>query len=121
MEKKTVSVVMCTYNGEKYLREQMDSILAQTYPIHEIIVCDDCSTDGTMNILQEYATKFPFIKVHRNTRNKGCNQNFHDILVDYIAISDQDDIWFPKKIGTEENCPSTKPHLPYSSLCIWNI
>lgn len=52
MEKKTVSVVMCTYNGEKYLREQMDSILAQTYPIHEIIVCDDCSTDGTMNILQ---------------------------------------------------------------------
>ena len=53
MGKKTVSVVMCTYNGEKYLREQMDSILAQTYPIHEIIVCDDCSTDGTMNILQE--------------------------------------------------------------------
>ena len=51
MGKKTVSVVMCTYNGEKYLREQMDSILAQTYPIHEIIVCDDCSTDGTMNIL----------------------------------------------------------------------
>ena len=45
MGKKTVSVVMCTYNGEKYLREQMDSILAQTYPIHEIIVCDDCSTD----------------------------------------------------------------------------
>ena len=53
-----------------------------------------------------------FIKVHRNTRNKGCNQNFHDIFyqvskkVDYIAISDQDDIWFPEKIGTEENCPS---------------
>ena len=43
----TVAVVMCTYNGEKYLREQMDSILAQTYPIHEIIVQDDRSTDGT--------------------------------------------------------------------------
>ena len=111
MGKKTVSVVMCTYNGEKYLREQMDSILAQTYPIHDIIVSDDCSTDGTMNILQEYATKFPFIKVHRNTRNKGCNQNFHDIIEDYIAISDQDDIWFPKKIGTEENCPSIS-HIP---------
>lgn len=43
----TVAVVMCTYNGEKYLREQMDSILAQTYPIHEIIVQDDRSTDGS--------------------------------------------------------------------------
>ena len=50
MEKKTVSVVMCTYNGERFLREQMDSILAQTYPIHEIIISDDCSTDGTIDI-----------------------------------------------------------------------
>ena len=119
MGKKTVSVVMCTYNGEKYLREQMDSILAQTYPIHEIIVCDDYSTDGTMNILQEYATKFPFIKVHRNTRNKGCNQNFHDIFyqvskkVDYIAISDQDDIWFPENRNGRK-LSKHKPHSPIS-------
>lgn len=84
MGKKTVSVVMCTYNGEKYLREQMDSILAQTYPIHEIIVCNNCSTDGTMNILQEYATKFPSIKAHQNARNKGCNQNFHDYSIKYL-------------------------------------
>lgn len=102
MESNTVSVIMCTYNGEKYLREQIDSILAQTYPIHEIIVCDDCSTDNTMAILQEYATRFTFIKVHQNEKNKGCNQNFHDTLYkatgNYIAISDQDDIWFPEKI-----------------------
>ena len=51
----TVAVVMCTYNGEKYLREQMDSILAQTYPIHEIIVQDDRSTDGTVALLQNIA------------------------------------------------------------------
>lgn len=48
----TVAVVMCTYNGEKNLREQMDSILAQTYPIHEIIVQDDRSTDGTVALLR---------------------------------------------------------------------
>ena len=93
---------MCTYNGEKFLREQMDSILAQTYPLHEIIVCDDCSTDGTMDILQEYAARCPIVQVIRNSGNKGCNQNFHDALYlatgDYIAISDQDDIWFPQKI-----------------------
>ena len=59
----TVSVVMCTYNGEKYLREQMDSILAQTYPIHEIIVRDDCSTDATLDILREYAQRYNHIKV----------------------------------------------------------
>ena len=96
---------MCTYNGEKFLREQMDSILAQTYPIHEIIVCDDCSTDGTMDILQEYAERHPIVRVIRNSSNKGCSQNFHDTLYlatgDYIAISDQDDIWFPQKIETQ--------------------
>lgn len=71
---------MCTYNGEKYLREQMDSILAQTYPIYEFIVCDDSSKDHTMDILQEYASRYDFIKVFQNQPNKGCNQNFHDIL-----------------------------------------
>ena len=49
---KTVAVVMCTYNGGMFLREQLDSILRQTYPISEIIVQDDCSTDDTMDILR---------------------------------------------------------------------
>ena len=75
MEKRTVSVVMYTYNGEKYLREQMDSILAQTYPIHEVIVCDDCSTDSTMNILQEYAAKYSFVKVHQNKLASLCSRS----------------------------------------------
>lgn len=70
---KKISVVMCTYNGEKYLREQMDSILAQTYPIYEFIVCDDSSKDHTMDILQEYASRYDFIKVFQNQPNKGCN------------------------------------------------
>ena len=46
---ETVSVVMCTYNGEMFLREQLDSILQQTYPIYEVIVQDDCSTDHTVD------------------------------------------------------------------------
>lgn len=102
MEKHTVSVVMCTYNGAKFLREQLDSILSQTYPIYELIVRDDGSQDGTMDILLEYAARHACIKVFQNVRNLGCNQNFHDALYqatgDYIAISDQDDIWFPQKI-----------------------
>lgn len=99
----TVSVVMCTYNGEQFLREQMDSILAQNYPLHEIIVQDDRSTDDTWDILQSYAKAHPgLFKLFRNDEQLGFNRNFHTALLratgQYVAISDQDDIWFPQKI-----------------------
>ena len=48
MKRNTVSIVMCTYNGESFIREQLDSIMAQTYPVEEIIIQDDCSTDGAV-------------------------------------------------------------------------
>lgn len=101
MTSPTVAVVMCTYNGEKYLRQQLDSILAQTYPIQELIVQDDCSTDTTLAILQEYEAKVPFMKVIENTHNLGFNLNFKTACMratsDLIAISDQDDVWMPEK------------------------
>lgn len=102
MTSPTVAVVMCTYNGEKYLRQQLDSILAQTYPIQELIVQDDCSTDATLPILQEYEAKVPFMQVIENTHNLGFNLNFKTACMrataDLIAISDQDDVWMPEKI-----------------------
>lgn len=97
-----VSIVMCTYNGARYIREQMDSILAQTYPLHEIIVQDDGSTDETWDILQSYQQKHPMIRLYRNEGRHGVNGNFFSAMRratgDYIAISDQDDIWLPTKI-----------------------
>ena len=51
MKRNTVSIVMCTYNGESFIREQLDSIMAQTYPVEEIIIQDDCSTDGTFEVV----------------------------------------------------------------------
>lgn len=99
---KTVAVVMCTYNGGEFLREQLDSILAQTYPVAEIIVQDDCSTDSTMEILRSYASRHDIIKVWRNDRNLGFNLNFKSAVMrataDFVAISDQDDVWMPHKI-----------------------
>lgn len=99
---KKVSIVMCTYNGEKYIREQLDTLLHQTYPIHEIIIQDDHSTDGTMPILQSYEENYPFIKTFRNEGEKGINPNFLSAILratgDYIAISDQDDLWELDKI-----------------------
>lgn len=102
---KTVSVVMATYNGEKYLREQLDSIINQTYPIHEIIIQDDCSIDGTIAIIEEYAREYSNIMFFVNDNNLGINQNFKTAVMratgDFIALSDQDDIWFPDKIEEE--------------------
>lgn len=104
---KNVSIVMCTYNGEQFLCEQLDSILAQTYPIYEIIIQDDHSTDGTLQIIQEYATRYPIIRFSQNQENLGFNRNFREALAkatgDLIAIADQDDIWYPYKIEQQVN------------------
>jgi glycosyltransferase involved in cell wall biosynthesis len=102
IEYKKISIVMCTYNGDKYLREQLNSILNQTYPIYELIIKDDCSTDTTYSIIQEYAHKYPVIRCLRNTRRQGVNANFFSAIKiaagNYLAISDQDDIWELDKI-----------------------
>ncbi|ULQ51461.1 glycosyltransferase family 2 protein [Flavihumibacter fluvii] len=99
-----ISVVMATYNGERFLAEQIDSILRQTYPTIEIIAIDDGSTDGTLTMLQEYASRFPQLTVVRNERNLGYVRNFEKGMLlahgDLIALSDQDDIWLPEKLST---------------------
>lgn len=101
-QKPLISVVMATYNGERFLREQLDSIINQTYPNIEIIVVDDQSTDGTVAILNSYAAKYPNIKVYVNEVNLGYVKNFERGLLlstaDYIAPSDQDDVWLPNKL-----------------------
>jgi len=98
-----VSIVMCTWNGERFLGEQMDSLLAQSWPKLEIIVVDDASSDGTFAILQQYALQDQRVKIFRNEKNLGYNQNFRKACTlangDYIAISDQDDIWEANKIS----------------------
>ena len=93
---------MATYNGEKYLREQLDSILTQTQQNFELIVCDDCSTDSTVQILREYEKNDGRIKIFVNEENLGFNKNFEKVLGlcsgEYIALSDQDDIWLPEHL-----------------------
>ena len=99
---KTVSVVMTTYNGEKFVLAQLESIVAQTYPIFEIIIQDDCSTDNTWNILESYSKNYSNIKIYRNKTNICLPFNFLSAFEkatgDFIAPSDQDDIWLPNKI-----------------------
>ena len=93
-----ISIAMATYNGEKFIREQLDSILAQTITDWELIVCDDVSTDSTIAILEEYAKKDGRIQIHKNKVNLGFKRNFEKAISlcsgDYIALCDQDDIWY---------------------------
>lgn len=99
---KKVSIVLCTYNGAKFLKEQLDSIVQQSLQPYEVIAQDDGSTDDTMSILQDYANKYPFIKVYKNEKERGINNNFFGAISrttgDFIAISDQDDIWMSNKL-----------------------
>lgn len=102
MQSPTVSIVMATYNGEKYVKEQLDSIIKQTYPLLEIIIQDDGSTDHTIDIIKEYAARDSRIHIYSNNGTHGVNGNFYSAMKrasgDYIAISDQDDIWYLNKI-----------------------
>ncbi len=99
---KKISVVMCTCNGSLYVKEQLDSILQQSYPVSEIIIQDDCSDDDTITILQAYQNTYSAIHVFRNEKRQGVNTNFFSAMQratgDYIAIADQDDVWQPDKI-----------------------
>lgn len=103
MSQPLISIALCTYNGEKYLTEQLDSLVFQDYPNLELIVVDDCSSDNTLEILKSYATKYPFIKIYQNENNLGYVKNFEKAISlcngEYIALADQDDIWKLNKIS----------------------
>ena len=94
-----ISIALATYNGEQFIRQQMDSILAQTMSDYEIVICDDCSTDETISILENYASRYSRIKIFKNKQNLGFKKNFEKAISlcrgKYIALCDQDDIWNP--------------------------
>lgn len=96
-----ISFVLCTYDGENFLQEQIDSLLKQTYPAIEIIISDDASTDATVSILLKYKTHSA-IKLFFQKINLGPVKNFEFAIQQtsgkFIAFSDQDDIWLPGKI-----------------------
>jgi len=99
-----VSIALCTYNGEKFLERQLNSLLEQDYENIEIVAVDDCSTDNTQKILRDYALKDKRLKIYQNDRNLGHTPNFEKAINlckgDYIALADQDDIWEKNKIST---------------------
>ncbi len=115
-----ISVCMATYNGEKFIREQIDSILPQLASTDELIISDDGSTDQTLKIIRSYDDK-RILLLHSTQRN--LIRNFENALKratgDLIFLSDQDDIWFDDKVA---KCVSQlkKHHLVFSNAAMFS-
>lgn len=104
-----ISVAMATYNGELFVREQLESIFAQTRPVDEVVICDDCSIDHTVEIIHEFIEAHNLARwsLYINDKNVGYIKNFYSAIArttgDIIFLSDQDDIWDVSKIKVMEN------------------
>lgn len=121
--KQKISIALATYNGEKYLLDQLNSFIRQTNQPDELILCDDQSTDSTVNIIRNFSDTAPFkVDIFINEKRLGYAQNFSKALSlctgDYIFLSDQDDVWHPKKI---EHMLSTFQAYPKKQLLIHDI
>lgn len=102
-----ISVALCTYNGERYLGEQLASILFQSRKPDELVICDDMSTDRTLEIVREFSRIAPFaVRILENEQRLGSSRNFGKAIEecrgDVIALSDQDDIWVARKLAVIE-------------------
>jgi glycosyltransferase involved in cell wall biosynthesis len=100
-----ISIALAAYNGSAHIAEQLESFLAQTRQPDELVIVDDCSSDGTVGIVEVFAEVAPFpVEILVNDKNIGYAQNFGVALSrcsgDLVFLSDQDDVWFPDKIET---------------------
>ena len=118
-----VDILLATYNGEMYIVDQIESILNQSFSNFRLMVSDDCSTDNTVAIIEEYLQKDQRITLYRQNKNLGYIKNFEYLLdksdADYIMFCDQDDIWVHNKIEKLlEYISSRKCSLVYSNVTL---
>ena len=103
MANQKISIALCTFNGAEFLHEQLASLATQTRLADELVVYDDCSTDGTVGIVREFQKQAPFpVRVVENSERLGSTRNFAACIAacqgDAIALCDQDDVWLPSKL-----------------------
>src|SRR5208282_3322611 len=115
----SVSVAMCTYNGSRFLTEQLRSIASQSHPPREMVVCDDGSTDDTVSLLRKFAEQrlFP-IRIFCNEERLGPAKNFEKAISlcsgDIIVFSDQDDMWKSEKVAKLVDALDRNPDAVYA-------
>jgi glycosyltransferase involved in cell wall biosynthesis len=109
---------MCTYNGGRFLSEQLESIAGQTRIPDELIICDDLSSDQTFEIIRDFARRAPFVvRTERNEKNLGSTKNFEKAInlcrEEVIALADQDDVWNPEKLDVIRRTLGEHPEAGY--------
>jgi len=128
---KMIDILLATYNGQAYLREQIDSILAQSNQDWRLLIRDDGSDDGTVSIIKDYVARYSdrITLIEDSGCHLGASLNFQRLLensiAEYIMFSDQDDVWLPQKIevtlnlmkATEKDYPN-KPIMVHSDLIV---
>lgn len=119
----TFSIIITSYNQKDYLRQTIESALAQTLPAHEIIIADDCSSDGSQEMIQAYVSQHPNrVKSVLNPQNLGISENRNTALRqvngDFVAISDGDDRYLPGFLEKMAVCLEgrAQAHCAYSNL-----
>lgn len=111
-----ISIALGTYNGERFLREQLESLARQALLPYELVASDDNSSDATLAILDDFARRAPFrVRTYRNDQNVGWQDNFMRAALrcegDWIAFCDQDDVWLPRKLQRVAACIKEHPHV----------
>lgn len=116
-DKRLVSVVLCTFEGERYIDEQLRSIINQTVLPDEILILDDGSRDNTINIIQSLQHEFNSLTLIRNTTRLGVAGNFEKGIRlckhDFVILSDQDDVWKPHRVSTTIDLLSPEAGVGY--------
>jgi len=112
----SLSIALCTFNGSKYLKAQLNSIASQSRVPDELIICDDHSSDDTVKIVEEFSKNLPFVlKFAINDQTLGPTKNFEKSITlcagDLIALSDQDDVWHPEKLEKYERTFQANPEI----------
>lgn len=129
-----VTILLATYNGQNYISEQIESILAQTVKNFKIYISDDNSQDNTFNIIREYEKKYPekIIAIQRKENSGSPWKNFFELMIsnkdEYVMLCDQDDIWLPNKIeltlSKMKQIESVEgkniPIVVYTDMCVVN-
>lgn len=119
MAQPLVSVIVPTYNRAPFVEETLQSVLGQTFTDYELIVSDDCSTDGTLEILRQYRARHPDrIRLLEADENQGVASNVNRLLDEasgkYIAYLDSDDVWLPEKLSVQTTYMEARPECAMS-------